>query len=749
MKSDRAPRLILASLLLFSTGTAAPPNHVCGGLPYDTLAVGGSPATLALAAAGDRAYAVLDDGQAAPVPRYLPLVQVSRPCNNLGTSVFLSPPHGASVASQTIAGADFNGDGIPDAASLSVSPGRVSVFLGDATGALSSKVSYNIGASPVSIVAADFNGDGKPDLAIADSGVSEGSDHGAVVILIGNGDGTFQTPARYAAGTSPVSLAVADFNGDGRLDLVVANAQSASVSIFLGAGDGTFQAGAPFLVDTGPYSVVAADFNADGRQDVAVSNRISGSIAILLGNGDGTFRDPISFPVASGPGLLASGDFNGDGKADLAVLFDATNTLSIMLGTGDGFLARPVNYVLGASPNSLALVDLDGDGILDILAPDPVSRSVLILWGKPNGTFDAAPDYPVGAEPASVVAADLNGDGNVDLVVPNQGSSDYSVLLGNGDGTFRVLPRAALTDPAAATRPRAAGVGDFNGDGIPDLAIAIGSPLDRITILLGKGDGTFKAGGNFNAGLDPDSLVVADFNGDGELDLAVANSNQTSTTDFGNMTVLLGKGDGTFSAPAPYDAGVRPFAIAAGDFNGDGVLDLAVSASGDAATQQPPTAAIFLGQGDGTFQPAQYMVIAENRVTGPAGSIAAADLNGDGNLDLVMTASNSIVILTGAGDGTFQQAAFPTSSAASSVALADIDGDGKTDLVISHAGEDMSYMLGNGDGTFQAETHFPGGASPVWAAAGDFNGDGKPDLAVADSLPSGTVAILLNRLKQQ
>src|SRR5260370_41807701 len=113
-----------------------------------------------------------------------------------------------------------------------------------------------MGESTGWIVAGDFNGDGKLDLAIADSGVSGGSDHGAVVILIGNGDGTFQTPARYAAGTSPVSLAVADFNGDGQLDLVVANAQSASVSIFLGAGDGPFRAIPPFLVDTGPYSVV-------------------------------------------------------------------------------------------------------------------------------------------------------------------------------------------------------------------------------------------------------------------------------------------------------------------------------------------------------------------------------------------------------------------------------------------------------------------------------------------------------------
>jgi hypothetical protein len=740
-------RLILVGFLSLLRAEAVTPNLTCGGLPYDSLAVGASPVTLAVAFAASGAYAVFDSGQAGGVPGYF---AVNFPSGSCASIQVFAPPPGSSVASQTIAGGDFNGDGFPDAASLTVTRGQISVFLGDATGVLSLKASYNIGASPASVIAADFNGDGKLDLIIADSGVSGSTDRGSIVVLIGNGDGTFQTPARYTAGTSPVSVAVADFNGDGRLDLAVANSQSASVSILLGVGDGTFRSSTPFLVDNGPRSIVTADFNADGKPDLAVSNSISDSIAILLGNGDGTFQDPISFPVAAGPGFLASGDFNHDGKADLAVLFDASNTLSIFLGSGDGFLARPVSYVVGTSTASLALVDLEGDGTIDILAPDSSSRRILILRGKPEGTFGAAPLYPVGAVPASVVAADFNGDGNADLVIPNRGSSDYSILLGKGDGTFRVLPRAALFDPDSPPRPSAVGVGDFNGDGIPDLAIAIGAPLDRVTILLGRGDGTFRTGGNFKTGADPASIVVADFNGDGNLDLATANLNQTSSSDFGNVTVLLGNGDGTFSVPVGYDAGARPFAITAGDFNNDGILDLAIGSAGDPAVQQPPAVALFLGQGDGTFQPAQYVIAAASRVASArAGSIAAGDLNLDGNLDLVFSASSSIAILTGAGDGTFQATTIPTSSPASSLAIADINGSGPRDLLITHAGDDVSYILGNGDGTFQPEAHIPGGASPVWAAVSDFNGDGKQDLAIADAVQSGTVAILLNRLMAQ
>jgi hypothetical protein len=215
-----------------------------------------------------------------------------------------------------------------------------------------------------------------------------------------------------------------------------------------------------------------------------------------------------------------------------------------------------------------------------------------------------------------------------------------------------------------------------------------------------------------------------------------------------------GNGDGTFRAPVSYAAGIRPYALASGDFNGDGRLDLAVGSSGDIRSKQPETVAILLGRGDGAFEAARFVSLgSQTPATSSLGSLAAGDLNGDGKLDLAVTASAAdgsatIAILTGAGDGTFQVASYPAGAGVRSVAIADIDGDSRPDVLIAHCcgAGDTSYMRGNADGTLQPEAHFPGGAAPIWMTISDFNGDGKPDVAVANNLDQGVVAILSNRL---
>jgi hypothetical protein len=338
-----------------------------------------------------------------------------------------------------------------------------------------------------------------------------------------------------------------------------------------------------------------------------------------------------------------------------------------------------------------------------------------------------------------VAVADFNGDGRLDLVVANQGSppdfmdGSVSVLLGNGDGSFQ----AARNIPTGIS-PEAVAVGDFNGDGIADLAVAnYGS--NNLSVLLGNGDGSFQSPRSFAAGSGPFSVAVGDFDRDGTPDLAVANF------DSGDVSVLLGNGDGSFQAARSFAAGIGPNSVAVGDFNGDGRLDLAVANIG-VSYGGGSSLSVLLGNGDGTFQAALNL----NAGSGPD-AVAVGDFNGDGLLDLGVADyfGNNVSVLLGNGDGTFQAArSFATGIGPVSVAVGDFNGDGLLDLAVANYGGelgrwDVSVLLGNGEGSFQAARSYYAGTSPVSVAMGDFNGDGWPDLAVAN-LQWDAVSILLN-----
>jgi uncharacterized repeat protein (TIGR01451 family) len=336
-----------------------------------------------------------------------------------------------------------------------------------------------------------------------------------------------------AVGNLPGSIAVGDFNGDGKLDLAVANAGSDNLTILLGNGDGNFTAtGSSPGTGNGPQSIGVGDFNGDGKLDLAVANYQSSNVTVLLGSGDGTFTPATSSPtVGCLPTSLAAGDFNGDGKLDLAVANSCSDSVTILLGNGDGnFTPTASSPSTGHIPYSLAVGDFNGDGKLDL------------------------------------AVANECGNGNCFPV----GTGTVTILLGNGDGTFT----ATASSPSTGAGPESVSVGDFNGDGRLDLAVAntFGA---TVTILLGNGDGTFTpTTSSPSAGLIPYSLAVGDFNDDGKLDLAVVN-------EFGStMTILLGDGDGTFTPNVSPGTGQNPLWVAVGDFNGDGRLDF-VTSNGD------------------------------------------------------------------------------------------------------------------------------------------------------------------------
>jgi hypothetical protein len=356
-----------------------------------------------------------------------------------------------------------------------------------------------------------------------------------------------------------------------------------------------------------------------------------------------------------------------------------------------------------------------------------------VLSPRVAGLSFANSSNPGASSPTFVVAADFNGDGIPDLALTVNFGYGLTVLLGNGQGGF-----TAAGSPPTSFKPDFVAVGDFDGDGIPDLAVA-NDQLPSVTVLLGNGDGTFRAGQALETGSYCLSVAVGDFNGDGKLDLAVTNFSRPEelmSSDVDTVSILLGNGDGTFIAAAGNSAtGSIPVSSVVADFDGDGKPDLAVANYGS------DTVTILLSNGDGTF------TAAASRATGSEPtSVAEADFNGDGRADLAVTDSGSdtVTILLGNGDGTFTAGASPgKGSKPSFVAVQDFNGDGKPDLAVTNSDSNtVTVLLGNGDGTFTEAVSPATGTNPLSVAVGDFNGDGKADLAVAN-LTDNAVTVLL------
>lgn len=328
------------------------------------------------------------------------------------------------------------------------------------------------------------------------------------------------------AGSSPQRNVAADFNHDGNIDLAAADGANNQVVVMLGNGNGTFQSPVTYQTGNNPSYVIAADFNGDGNIDLAVANYNDNTISILLGNGDGTFRPQTAFATGTSPWSLAAGDFNGDGRLDLASVNNNGNSVSILLGNGDGTFQPRGDVAADNDPRSIAIGDFNGDGILDMAVANFggfAGNTVSLFLGNGNGTFQPKVDYAASGAPLSIVAADFNGDGKLDLAVDNScGSSStcgrpgsVSILLGNGDGTFQ-----NHVDYSAGWFPYTIVAGDFNGDGKIDLAVA-NLDSQMVTVLSGAGDGTFPTSTQLPANGSPVGLLAADFNGDGKLDFAV------------------------------------------------------------------------------------------------------------------------------------------------------------------------------------------------------------------------------------
>ena len=349
-------------------------------------------------------------------------------------------------------------------------------------------------------VLADLNGDGILDLVVAAPEYPWGSFDDMVLVMLGHGsggigDGTFLPPTGYHVGLRPQSVAVGDFDGDGSLDLAVPNMHDDNVSFLHGHGDGSFSAPVNFPAGPGPWGILARDLNQDGILDLVIANNTAKTISVLMGQGSG--------------------------------------------GKGNGTFAAPVDYPVGDYSLGLATGDLDGDGKVDLVAT-AYNHGVAILMGNGDGTFQAAHNVATGGQPYTLLIDDFDGDGHLDLAAGNQGWAGVAIFKGNGAGGFgapTIYGAGSLTTGVMA-------YADFDGDGIKDLAYP-NITSDNVVIMTGKGDGTFSVHSSYKVAAYPLGMCVADLNGDGMLDVVATCYNGAG------VSVLMGS---CTTAPPPIGA---------------------------------------------------------------------------------------------------------------------------------------------------------------------------------------------------
>ncbi len=397
--------------------------------------------------------------------------------------------------------------------SLSQSP----AVTGDGSFAVSSGI--GVGNNPYFITQADVNKDGYLDLAVANYSSAN------VSILTNDHTGHFQVASNYATGSGAISIATADFNGDANLDLAVANNTANTVSILLGNGTGGFTTLTNIGGFSNPRNLVAADFNQDGIPDLAVPSENQARVTAWFGAGDGNFTNAVNYTVNAGPETVTAGDLNGDGNPDLVVASYNASTLAILLGSPSGNFTVTTNLPTITNPRSVSLADVSGDGKLDALVVNN-GNIFSVAFGNGDGTFQSRTDYNLGNSDAyQVLAVDLNNDGKLDIVVPAYGANRLTTVFNNGDGTF-----ASQLNYAPGGNPISATVGDFNLDGVPDIATA-NYYGGNVWVLFGNNNET----------------LAVDSNGTG-LRIAAARGNLADGNDYGIWTFSAVTGDRLFIA---------------------------------------------------------------------------------------------------------------------------------------------------------------------------------------------------------
>jgi hypothetical protein len=724
---------------------------------------------------------------------------------------------GSSPAS--VAMADFDGDGKVDVAIANQGSNNVSVLRNTAVsggldaGSLAAKVDFATGTGAVSVATADLDGDGKPDLVVTNFS------SGTVSVLRNTStagsisSGSFATKVDFTTGTNPRGLFISDLDGDGKPDLSVANQSSATVSLYRNTASigsinsGSFTAKVDFATGVAPYSVSAGDLDGDGRPEIVVANVTSNTLSVIrstnnnselssltLSSGTLTpgFSGAISAYTATVPNATSSitvTPTRADANATIQVRINAGSFTSVNSGSASGSLP----LVVGSNTIEILVTAQDASTkTYTVLVnrapiPPPISiTSISPLMAAPGqavtltGTdFNTSPAQNIvffGATRAQVTAATAT---SVTVTVPVGATYAPITLLNTGTGlaAYSLQKFTPIYSPAKAgitstdyspkqdytsgANPIAVAIGDLDGDGRADLAVAnFGAAtvsVYRNTATGGSIDaGSFANKVDFATGTNPYAIAIGDLDRDGKPELVVANEGA------GTLSVLRNTGTngsittGSFATKVDYNTGFNPRSLAIGDLDGDGKPDMAVANAGSTTLSVFRNVSATGVINNGSFAPKVDFASGSAPV-----SVAIGDLDGDGRSELVVTnqGSNTVSVFRNTsasgsiGAGSFAaKVDFTTGAAPISVAMGDLDGDGKADLAVANSGaaSNTVSVLRNtttvgsiSTGSFAPKVDFATGTQPIWVAIGDVTGDGKPDLAVANR-SSATVSLFRN-----
>jgi hypothetical protein len=648
-----------------------------------------------------------------------------------GFRTFIPPVHPEHLAS-----GDFDEDGDPDVAIIGTSIGGVALMFGDGSGGLRDGMIIGPTYHPLQVLATDLDQDGHLDVIVVNFGRFEGDPGSGVPgsdstidVHFGDGTGGVSETINLVAGFGTAQVAIGDFNEDGLLDLAAVNFQQeiSSVAILLATGPRSFVVDAWYpTFSVGTRCVATGDIDRDGHLDLAVGSFGNDDFFTFLGNGTGGFTPgPQTSRCCAVPGQVFLADFDEDGILD--VLLDVSPP-ELRFGTGDGRFTR-VRGIQGlAGHAAMYVLDFDGDGHLDIVQFYAVLYLswLAVAFGDGQGQFPLIQRTPIGGIAAGLAVDDFNRDGEWDVAAAT-GRGALALSMGLGDGTFSHPP----TYPVVGV-PFDAAAADFNEDGILDFAVASIDQGDRITVFLGVGEGAFSPATSIRVSA-LFRIEAADVDGDGHSDLLVVDD------IFDRLQILRGDGSGGFLEPVdiPIPSG-GPKDVAVGDFNEDGIVDLAVGTSAASLI-------LYIGDGFGGFTTG-----ATYPLTPATQTLSLCDLNADSHLDVVVASSGgssvpSVAFFLGDGAGSLTETTFYPSPGGPMrwVATGDLDGDGALDAAVPEIfTRNMRVLFGDGLGGIREVRTFPIGPDTSSVTIADLDEDGHLDLIVG-SISTADVAIYL------